>query len=88
MFDAIDKTAEQAKRENDIKEQFEKWLQQPLVKMLIATIPQPEGNPEGVVMLLRECWEKGYAAGAGAVALSLLDGLFKAKESDLRRRNG
>ena len=66
MFDAIkmNRAVEQAKREDDIKEQFEKWLQQPLVKMLISTIPQPEGNPEGVTMLLRACFEAGYGAGA------------------------
>ena len=78
MFNAmkVDRAAEQAKREDDIKQTFDKWLQQPLVKMLIATIPQPEGNPEGVVMLLRACYEAGYGAGAGTVVVSLKPALI------------
>jgi hypothetical protein len=76
---------DQASREARLKEvanrAFTGWLQQPLVKMTLATLP-PSDNPDALRELLRAAFDAGTAAGQTGMAIEMIQAMV---DSERRR---
>lgn len=55
------------------KESFRKWMQEPMTRALLSTIPPCEN----LEVLLLAAHQHGFNAGAGATALSFLEAMLK-----------
>lgn len=82
MSDQIE--AMQRKTEVRKKAAFEKWLDEPMVRMGISMIPAGE-RADALRMLLQSAFESGCNCGAGDVTVQMLESVMLARRSDDRR---
>jgi len=62
------------------KDQFGRWIEQPLVRLTLATVP-PGDHRDGLRVLLQDAFDSGYAAGQGMMVGSFLEHMFADKRS-------
>lgn len=69
-------------RGEDFKQRgYREFLEKPATKLLISMIPATE-NKEVLQTLLTECWNGGFVVGAGFVALSMAESMFRDATKD------
>ena len=57
-------------------ESFEKFLESPMAKLALSMIPSTN-PPEVLRQLLQSAHDQGFGAGAGDVAMDMIESLFK-----------
>lgn len=62
---------------------FDRWLNEPLVRMSISMIPAGE-HKDAFQMLLRSAFDAGHGAGQGAMAGAFLESMLSAKDGPPR----
>lgn len=73
-----DTAAKDAERRANMKQSFEAFLDNPMVRMTMATIP-PGSNPEALRMLLQSTFDAGYQTGGVVAVLDLMLEMAKKK---------
>jgi hypothetical protein len=72
-----DKAAELERRaESQKKEAFERWLDDPMVRMGMSMIP-PGERAEGLRMLLQSAFNTGFGAGSGLMLATMMEVIVK-----------
>jgi hypothetical protein len=64
------------KFESDRKRAFEKWLDDPMVRLGLSLIPAGE-HQDALQMLLRSAFEAGSGQGVSSVVATMVEGMIK-----------
>lgn len=81
MQDQID--ASQRKTETRKKAAFDKWLNEPMVRMGMSMIPAGD-REDALRMLLQSAFEAGCCCGAGDVTSQMVESILTRKPDDRR----
>lgn len=77
---------EARERKSAIKKKagFDRWLDDPMVRMGMSMIPSGE-RADGLRMLLQSAFEAGYGVGCGDILGDMLEGMLKRKDGESPR---
>lgn len=75
---------QERKNEARSKAEFDKWLDEPMVRLGLSMIPAGE-NADALRMLLRSAFDAGVKVGSGNMAMSFLEAVLKKPPTDPRR---
>lgn len=64
------------------KESFERWLNEPMVRMGMSMIPQGE-HSDALKMLLQSAFEAGHASGGADIGITMLTAILDKKSKEL-----
>jgi len=64
-----------------VEDGFRKWMEKPATKLMVSLIP-PSENPDAMDTLLRSCYADAHGAGEGAVAIMMIEAMFKPRPND------
>ncbi len=78
-MDLNDHLERQRKSEIKRKNSFEKWLDEPMVRMGMSMIPAGE-KQDALKALLQSAFNSGFESGCGDVVSELLEGWLKHKD--------
>lgn len=75
---AIEMLNPEARKQREISEKnfaFEKWMNEPLVRMGLSTIPAGE-HQDALQMILRSAFDAGHTSGQGTMAGTFLEAIL------------
>lgn len=74
-FDIDNPAARKSRMASDQNAAFDKWMNEPLVRMSISTIPAGE-HKDALQMLLRSAFDAGHSSGQGVMAGEFLQAIL------------
>ena len=74
----IDRELSEKHREEALSKSLNEWLKRAEVKLLLSMLPKAE-NEDLVQSLLRACFEQGFSAGEGTVAMLFMKAMLTEK---------
>jgi len=73
--------AREQERQKARKTAFEKWLEEPMVRLGMSMIPAGEKD-DALKMLLQSAFDSGFNTGGGVMALEMLHMAMKPRAAD------
>lgn len=82
MAFTMDIATREARIKNQVDAAFARWLDDPLVRMAMASVPAGD-NADAFRLLLRSAFDAGSSAGQGTIAGEILAGMLDRRAKEL-----